>query len=66
MTTYHNRSMFKLECGECQKPIYPSETYATEYYKANGENINVLEAYKLRGTEKYSKIFCVSCKPFIK
>jgi len=65
MTTYQNRTIFKLECDECHKPIYPSETYATEYYNTKTkENINVLEAYKLRGNEKESKVFCSQCKPF--
>lgn len=69
MTTYHNRTIFKLECDECHKTIYPSETYATEYYRIKGktrENINVLEAYKLRSNEKESKVFCGLCKPFRK
>jgi hypothetical protein len=65
MTTYHNRTIFKLECENCKKTIYPSETYATEYFNLKTkENINVLEAYKLRDNEKENKVFCGVCKPF--
>ena len=65
--TYHNRTIFKLECEQCEKPIYPGETLATEYYqKSNGELISVLEAYKLGAQKTFHKWFCGLCKPFIK
>jgi hypothetical protein len=68
MTTYHNRTLFKLECDGCHKTIHPSETYATEYFNAQGENITVIQAYEANVARKgtTSKVHCALCRPFKK
>lgn len=64
--TIYSKAVFTLKCSTCQDTIYPSELYAKEYYNKAGVQIDVIQAYQLRESEKRTFNYCIECKPINK